>query len=223
MVTNVNNSSSDSKKAVQVRLLDAAEQLFSEHGFDATSVRDIAAEARCNLASVNYYFGGKDKLYQEVWRRQLKIMREKRLASIEKVMNQQDKAPILEDLLKSFAEAFIEPMLDVSRARRLLKLMAREMVDQHLSPEIFIKEMIIPTMSALGQALTKICPGLNKKNLHMLIMSITAQLVHIVHTKAVMEQIQSPELPKFDLSEVVNHVIKFSTAGIRAYAEGEIK
>jgi len=54
-----NKVSSDAKKSVQDRLLDAAEELFCEHGFDGTSVRDLAAAAGCNVASVNYYFGGK--------------------------------------------------------------------------------------------------------------------------------------------------------------------
>ncbi|MHC4640184.1 MAG: TetR/AcrR family transcriptional regulator [Planctomycetota bacterium] len=79
------NSGSD--KPVQDRLLDAAEQLFSEHGFDGASVRDIASAAGCNIAAVNYYFGGKDKLYTEVWRRQLVQMRDTRLKAIEQVMS----------------------------------------------------------------------------------------------------------------------------------------
>jgi AcrR family transcriptional regulator len=77
-----------SNMTVQERLLDAAEELFSDHSFAGTSVRDIAAAADCNVAAVNYYFGGKDKLYHEVWRRQLLRMRDERLESINKVMSQ---------------------------------------------------------------------------------------------------------------------------------------
>ena len=40
------------------RILQAAENLFSTKGFEATSVRDITTEANCNVASVNYHFGG---------------------------------------------------------------------------------------------------------------------------------------------------------------------
>ena len=64
------------------RLLDVAERLFAERGFGATSVRGITAEAGCNLAAVNYHFGGKDQLYEEVFRRRLGVMREHRLSSI---------------------------------------------------------------------------------------------------------------------------------------------
>ena len=67
--TNIN-----SNRKVRDRLLDSAEELFCEYGFDGASIRDIAASADCNIASVNYYFGGKEKLYQEVWRRHLMIM-----------------------------------------------------------------------------------------------------------------------------------------------------
>ena len=45
------------------RLLQAAERLFARQGYEATSVRDITAAAECNVASVNYHFGGKNKLY----------------------------------------------------------------------------------------------------------------------------------------------------------------
>ena len=42
------------------RILFAAQKLFGEKGFDSTSVRDITTEAGCNVASVNYHFGGLD-------------------------------------------------------------------------------------------------------------------------------------------------------------------
>src|SRR4030042_5621910 len=97
-------------KGVQERLLDAAEELFCEHGFKGTSIRDIAASAGCNIASVNYYFGGKNNLYIEVWRRHLIPMRDTRIASIEKVMSQNQDRIKLEDLLRSFADTFVGSM-----------------------------------------------------------------------------------------------------------------
>ena len=50
------------------RLLDEAEALFSEKGYNAVTVREISAAADCNLASINYYFGNKKNLYLEVFR-----------------------------------------------------------------------------------------------------------------------------------------------------------
>ena len=53
------------------RILDAAEALFVEHGLEATSMRMITALAGVNLAAVNYHFGSKENLIQEVFRRRL--------------------------------------------------------------------------------------------------------------------------------------------------------
>ncbi|MES2810860.1 MAG: TetR/AcrR family transcriptional regulator [Bacteroidota bacterium] len=48
----------------QIEILLVAEKLFSEHGFDGTSIRDIAKEASINIAMISYYFGSKEKLLE---------------------------------------------------------------------------------------------------------------------------------------------------------------
>jgi len=218
-VSHSNTTKGGSDRPVQERLLDAAEELFCEHGFEGASIRDIAASADCNIASVNYYFGGKEKLYTEVWRRHLVQMRDTRVASIDKIMSQSQAPPRLEDLLRSYASAFIEPLVGENRGGRFIKLMAREMIDQHLPANMFVEEMIIPVMTALRQALVKICPGLEESKAQLAILSIVGQLIHTVCAKAMFEWTDNPDIPKFELTEVVNHIVAFSAAGIRAYAE----
>ena len=51
------------------RLLDAAEQLFAERGYDATSMRELTTAAAVNLAAVNYHFGSKRELFAAVFDR----------------------------------------------------------------------------------------------------------------------------------------------------------
>ncbi len=215
------NSGSD--KPVHDRLLDAAEQLFSEHGFDGASVRDIASTAGCNIAAVNYYFGGKDKLYTEVWRRQLVQMRDARLNAVEQVMSESGSKPVLEDLLRSFANAFVGPFRDESRSRRFMNLMAREMIDQRVPVNLFVDEVVKPTMGAVRGALLKACPGLDETKIPLIIVFLAGQLMHVVHIKAMFDQTEMAEMPAFDLNEAVDNIVKFSAAGIRAYANVETK
>jgi len=214
-----NKADTDTNRSVQDRLLDAAEELFCEHGFEGTSIRDIAAAAKCNIASVNYYFGGKDKLYLEVWQRHLGLMRQTRIASIEKVMSQSDSdgRPRLEELLRSYANAFVRPM--VARGHHFINLMAREMIDRHLPQNIFLEEMVIPVMNALQKALVKTCPGLEQLKARLAVLFIVGQLIHTVVAETMFEQTDNPNIPKFDLSEVLNHIVEFSAAGIRAMAK----
>ncbi len=219
MVSQDNKANSNTNKGVRDRLLDAAEELFCEHGFEGASIRDIAASADCNIASVNYYFGGKEKLYEEVWRRHLITMRDARIASIDNVMSQEKGKPQLEILLRSFAEAFIGPLVDECRARRLSKLWAREMIDQHLPANMFMDDIITPTLTAMGTALVKACPDLEKPKVPFVVFSVVGQLIHVIRVKAMFEQDDDTGLPMFDLAEAIDHIVEFSAAGIRAYAE----
>ncbi|GAB3033143.1 TetR family transcriptional repressor PsrA [Bowmanella dokdonensis] len=58
----------------KTEILNAAESLFAEHGFGDTSLRAITSQAKVNLASVNYHFGSKKQLIQEVLQRYLRIL-----------------------------------------------------------------------------------------------------------------------------------------------------
>ncbi len=215
------NADFNTDKGVQERLLDAAEELFCEHGYKGTSIRDIASSAGCNIASVNYYFGGKNNLYIEVWRRHLIPMRDARVASIEKVMSKNHGRIEIEDLLRSFAETFAGSMIDPQKTSRLSQLMAREYIDRHLPPNIFVDEVMTPTMNAMRAALIQTCPSLDESKVLMVIFSIVGQLVHLVHVRTIFEQDGDKlGLPVLDISETVEHIVKFSAAGIRAYSKG---
>ena len=54
----------------KIAILLAAEKIFGRRGIDAASVREIAKEAKINIAMISYYFGSKDKLVQQLfsWR-----------------------------------------------------------------------------------------------------------------------------------------------------------
>ena len=50
----------------QIHILQVAEKLFAEHGFDGTSIRMISKEAGINVAMVSYYFGSKESLLEKL-------------------------------------------------------------------------------------------------------------------------------------------------------------
>jgi len=215
-----NKKSAYPVKRVQDRLLDVAEELFCEYGFKGTSIRDIASEAGCNIASVNYYFGSKEKLYEEIWRRHLIPMRDARIESINRVMSRIESRPNLEDLLRSFADTFVGSMVDADKTSKLSKLMAREYIDGHLPTSMFVDDIIMPTISVMRSALLKTCPDLDESKVMPIIFSVIGQLVHLVHVKAMFERGgDDSSLQVFDSNEIIDHIVKFSAAGIRAYID----
>ncbi len=74
----------------QIEILNVAEQLFAEEGFDGTSVREIAKLANINVAMISYYFGSKEKLLEALVFHRIKGMR----LHLEN-LSQEDISPIL--------------------------------------------------------------------------------------------------------------------------------
>ncbi len=211
----------DSSKLIRENLLDVAEGLFCENGFDGTSVRDITSRAKCNVAAVNYHFGGKENLYYEVFHRHMRTLCETRIESIKRVMSKDEGEVNLEQLLRAFAIAFIEPLIEESSGRRLMKLMVREMLDPHLPKKMFVEEVGGPTLSSLGEAIARVCPQLGHRETVMSMISVIGQLMHAVHINEIFRAEEDFGLPVSNLAEMVEHIVAFSTGGILAVAEGK--
>jgi AcrR family transcriptional regulator len=87
----------------KTRILNAAEKLFGKNGFDATSLRDITAEAQVNLAAVNYHFQSKDSLIDAIIERRILPINQRRLEMLDAAGH----PPSVEQIV----EAFLAPML----------------------------------------------------------------------------------------------------------------
>src|SRR3546814_16203124 len=92
------------------RILGAAEELFAQHGFSRTSLRQVTSRADVNIAAVNYHFGSKENLFTEVFRRRMDEMRAQRLAQLRQAPEQ---APgDLEPIRASLAAPHLHPPQD---------------------------------------------------------------------------------------------------------------
>lgn len=202
------------------RLLDAAEGLFAENGFNGTSIRDITAAAGCNVAGVNYHFGSKDKLYIEVFRRRMVVLRDVRIRSVEAVMSKPGETT-LEELLDAFANAFVEPLIGETGGQRLMKLMAREMIDAHLPMNIFVEEVIQPTMAVLLPALKKVCPGLDREAAMMCVFSLVGQLIHAIRIREMFASAETSEFAIMDTAKLSEHIVKFTATAILGMVRGK--
>src|SRR5690606_14469470 len=97
----------DSKVATKQRLIDAAEALFADEGFDRVSVRDITTKAAANVAAVNYHFGSREGLVAVVMARYINPVNEERLARLEALERRAgNKALAVEEILEAFIRPF---------------------------------------------------------------------------------------------------------------------
>ena len=200
------------------RILSAAQNLFAEKGFDATSVRDITTEAGCNVASVNYHFGGKDNLYLETFRSMLTVLRDRRLAMMAELM-EREPTPSLEEFVETFAVIMIEPLVGDSRGRQFLNLVSREMIAPRLPDGVLISEFFEPMMEGAAAALAKVCPPLDEASTRMCVMSLVGQLLHALKAHHLLSDSGRSDVLPTQHSDQIAHFVRFSVGGIRACAD----
>ena len=108
----------------RTRILDAAEELFMQHGFEGTSMRTLTAKASVNLAAVNYHFGSKDALIEAVFRRRLDPMNAARIAELDRLETAPASAPSSEAIIRAFLRASLAMVEDAkSGGRNFIRLL----------------------------------------------------------------------------------------------------
>jgi AcrR family transcriptional regulator len=102
-------------KAARERILDTAEQLFAREGVTAVTLRSIAVAAEVNVAAVNYYFGSKEKLFEEMFVRRVAPLNEARLDRLAAYLATARGKPSLEAIVRAYVLPAIE-LADASNA-----------------------------------------------------------------------------------------------------------
>src|SRR5215510_6102945 len=149
------------------RILDAAESLFMEHGYEATSLRAITAAAPANLASVNYHFGSKEVLFQAVLTRRLDPMNQERLDLLTRLEREALPQPLPCDRILS---AMFIPALKLARdpergGKDFLRLLGRAYADPAPFIRKFLAEQYAVMIARFKAAFARALPELPKKEL----------------------------------------------------------
>src|SRR5438132_1039289 len=153
--------------ATQGRILDAAEALFMEHGFEATSLRQITTAANVNLAAVHYHFGSKEDLFEAVLTRRLDPMNQERLALLTRFEHESAPKPL--SCEKILGAMFI-PALRLARdprrgGKNFLRLLGRAYADPAPFIRHFLTEQYAVMIARFKAAFGRALPHLPKKEL----------------------------------------------------------
>jgi len=153
--------------ATRQRILAAAERLFLGHGYDGTSSRMITAAARVNLAAVNYHYGGKEGLFQEMLSLRLDPLHQERVALLEAYQRAAGPRPL--SCERILAALFI-PALRLARdpgrgGADFLRLLGRAYVDPSPTLRAFLTERYAPSIARFKEAFARALPQLAQHEL----------------------------------------------------------
>lgn len=196
-------------------LLDAAEQLFAEHGFDGASIRDITGLAGANLASINYHFGNKDTLLREVLVRRVKRIIDERARLLRIAMEAAgDSAPTVRSVLN----AFISPAVHIAAEHPYFsKLLARVQFEGMLqSVDELIKRTFHNSVQSFVAQLVRALPEVTQEDIRLrLLFSVGSFTFVAMNSKAICILMNLPSIEQ-DPVVLSRHLVDFCAAGMCA-------
>lgn len=145
-------------------ILTAAERLFARHGFDAVSIRDIAAEAGVNSALVGYHHGTKEALYRSLFSRRYVDFNAQRLRRLASTSLEPYSKQSLESLVRAWSEPLLMLLRDESH-HDFIVLLSRESGDGSADHHGVVREHFDPAARRCMRALGTIYPHLSRDEL----------------------------------------------------------
>ena len=195
------------------RILSAAERLFAEHGFAETSLREVTRRADVNLAAVNYHFGSKSNLVNEVFRRRLDELSKKRLEALHAA--EQERPGELRAVLAAFIEPALALTLDRSGGSAFVRVIARAYAEKDESLRKFLSDNYGHVMREFARAVAQCQPELPRERLYWRLDFVAGALTYAM---ADFGQIKRPS--GVSEAEHCRHaaaeLIDFATGGLRA-------
>lgn len=194
------------------RILDAAEKLFANHGYDATSVRAIATAAGVNLAAINYHFQSKDALLHAVYARRAGPVNARRLELLDEFETAAGGRPLTPELI---LEAFLQPIAELGdRVGHIPRMMVRlQYVEQGPTFEKVFETHFRPMFMRFFQALKRALPGLGEDELFWRLQFTVGAFAHIMASGFALKM---RGRKKAGAEQLQRQLIAYASAGFRA-------
>ena len=217
--TRAASESADTKE----RLLDAAEQLFAERGFEGASMRAVTQAAGSAVSAANYHFGTKEALLAAVIRRRLEPMNRQRIEAIDRV--EAGGPAALDDLFEAYFRPSFERLAQAraegsgSFPRQVAALLYS---DPPESVQTLKSEVFGAVTARFNEALSRSLPGVPMREVELIQQLAVASLVHVISGQ--LDEDLTRELEATAGSNRAAHepllraLVAHSTAGARAIA-----
>jgi AcrR family transcriptional regulator len=202
--------------ATRERLLDAAEHLFAERGFDGTSMRALAQTAGASLSAANYHFGSKEGLVHAALRRRIEPINARRLELLDAAEGDAgNSSPEVEAIL----EAFMRPVFEARAAAEHSGLLpGRVAVRLYYDPSIasWLRGELLRTVHArFVHALARALPGRARRDLELSYQLTMGMLLHAIsgEVDGLGERADGGRAP---FEPLLERMVAYGAAGLRA-------
>ena len=209
------------ESASKRKLLDAAEQLFADKGFEAVSVRHITQLAKTNVAAVNYHFGSRDELLSLVMMRTLFPISEERLALLESVERKwTGKVTPLEEIIDAFVRPLANQVQKSGLTERLFyKLAGRFFAEQSDGMPPQIEAQLRQVAERFTRSFSKALPTLAMEDLVWRIHFLAGGMIHLLSHQDIIHRLSKGASGTPTMEATLSRFIRFAAAGLRQGTE----
>lgn len=198
------------------KILDAAENLFADKGFNGTSLREITSQAEVNLAAVNYHFGSKKELIKAVMSRYMNELSPRLESALIQVYDG-DKPTLVEVF-----SAFIDPLLSLNDFKNngtsnFLQLLGRGYTDSQGFLRWFLTTQYPGVIDNFVLAVQKAYPELTAEEMFWRLHFTMGTVVFTMSSSDALIDIAKSDFEKnLQISDVISNVIPYVAAGVGA-------
>jgi len=207
----------------KLKLVEAAERLFADRGFEAVSVRDVTVMAGLNVAAVNYHFGSRNGLVAAVMTRYVTPINDERLARIEAAERKwAGKAVPLEEIVEAFARPLITRVRKSELSEKLFhKLLGRIFGEQSgaLSPELETQFQSVATI--FMRVLAKTLPDLSMEEIVWRMHFMAGAMIHLLTHGEMMQRFSQGAAGSPTTDTSFARFTRFVCAGLREGQQDE--
>lgn len=199
------------------RLLNTAQWLFAKQGFKATSLRQITQKAEANVASVNYYFGSKEGMLNELIRRRVEPVNKRRYALLEKYRVEAAGQPIpLKKIFEAFLLPFFQSVAPYSErdTMDLIQIIDR-LTEQPRLRQAILEEHFRKLSITILEALRETLPDLEETELHWRFHFSVSLMLSSMSTRQRVRNFSKGLCDPEDIEGMVKRLINFICAGFR--------
>jgi len=207
-----------SQRDTKQRILDSAERLIAEEGYHNTSLRAITCDAGVNLAAVNYHFGSKEHLVEEVFSRKLipaNKMRQERLAEVIENAKRENRRPEVKEILSTIIEPTIQ-FASSDSGQNFAKLVGRSLTEPEGTLRKYFLQFAEPMLKIFYDALCLALPDHSHEDIFYRMQFTLAAMGSTIR------KIASVEVTTFGISiscereYIVEKLIDYTAAGMEA-------
>ena len=197
-------------------ILNAAEDLFSKHGFYGVTIREVAREAGVDTALVHYYFGAKKDLFDAVFNRRAEVWNSERVAAINRYADEAGANMTLEGLF----EAFLRPPFQWSLKggpgwKHYAALVAQTNANPAFGGETMAR-YFDPAIKRLLELVRQILPRATDQQLYWAWHNLSGALTLTLGETGRIDRLSGGLCLSGDLDTACDQMVKFAAAGFRA-------